>query len=176
MKNMRKKLLASLLAGMAMVFLMPASALAEEPGAAEEVTYHLKVVHTDGSEVKVPFDQRPEIAYTGNVLKLTAGDMSVEYAEGDMDYFTIVEEEKGQSGINRNLADRNDAGSVITDRAIVYSGGTPGAMVTVVDINGAVVARATLDDRGNAVIPFSPRKGQIYVVNSGKTTFKIIKK
>lgn len=175
MRNMRKKLLASLLAGMAVLFLMPASALAQEPDAAEEVTYHLKVVHTDGSEVKVPFDQRPEIAYTDNVLKLTAGDMSVEYAEGEMDYFTIVEE-KGQSGINRNLADRNGAASVITDRAIVYSGGTPGAMVTVVGINGAVVARATLDDRGNAVIPFTPQKGQIYVVNSGKTTFKIIKK
>lgn len=172
---MRKKLLASLLAGMAVLFLMPASALAQEPDAAEEVTYHLKVVHTDGSEVKVPFDQRPEIAYTGNVLKLTAGDMSVEYAEGEMDYFTIVEE-KGQSGINRNLADRNGAASVITDRAIVYSGGTPGAMVTVVGINGVVVARATLDDGGNAVIPFTPQKGQIYVVNSGKTTFKIIKK
>ena len=160
---------------MAVLFLMPASALAQEPDAAEEVTYHLKVVHTDGSEVKVPFDQRPEIAYTGNVLKLTAGDMSVEYAEGEMDYFTIVEE-KGQSGINRNLADRNGAASVITDRAIVYSGGTPGAMVTVVGINGVVVARATLDDGGNAVIPFTPQKGQIYVVNSGKTTFKIIKK
>lgn len=172
---MRKKLLASLLAGMAVLFLMPTAVHAEEPDAAEEVTYHLKVVHTDGSEVKVPFDQRPEIAYTGNVLKLTAGDMSVEYAEGEMDYFTIVEE-KGQSGINRNLADRNGAASVITDRAIVYSGGTPGAMVTVVGINGAVVARATLDDRGNAVIPFTPQKGQIYVVNSGKTTFKIIKK
>lgn len=172
---MRKKLLASLLAGMGMLFLMAASALAQEPDAAEEVTYHLKVVHTDGSEVKVPFDQRPEIAYTGNVLKLTAGDMSVEYAEGDMDYFTIVEE-TGQSGIIRNPADRNGAASVITDRAIVYSGGTPGAMVTVVGINGAVVARATLDDRGNAVIPFTPQKGQIYVVNSGKTTFKIIKK
>jgi hypothetical protein len=175
MRNMRKKLLASLLAGMAVLFLMPTAVHAEEPDAAEEVTYHLKVVHTDGSEVKVPFDQRPEIAYTGNVLKLTAGDMSVEYAEGEMDYFTIVEE-KGQSGINRNLADRNGAASVITDRAIVYSGGTPGAMVTVVGINGAVVARATLDDRGNAVIPFTPQKGQIYVVNSGKTTFKIIKK
>lgn len=175
MRNMRKKLLASLLAGMAVLFLMPTAVHAEEPDAAEEVTYHLKVVHTDGSEVKVPFDQRPEIAYTGNVLKLTAGDMSVEYAEGEMDYFTIVEE-KGQSGINRNLADRNGAASVITDRAIVYSGGTPGAMVTVVGINGAVVARATLDDGGNAVIPFTPQKGQIYVVNSGKTTFKIIKK
>lgn len=175
MRNMRKKLLASLLAGMAVLFLMPTAVHAEEPDAAEEVTYHLKVVHTDGSEVKVPFDQRPEIAYTGNVLKLTAGDMSVEYAEGEMDYFTIVEE-KGQSGINRNLADRNGAASVITDRAIVYSGGTPGAMVTVVGINGVVVARATLDDGGNAVIPFTPQKGQIYVVNSGKTTFKIIKK
>ena len=58
---MRKKLLASLLAGMTMLFLMPASVLAQEPDAAEEVTYHLKVVHTDGSEVKVPFARSPGI-------------------------------------------------------------------------------------------------------------------
>lgn len=172
---MRKNLLASLLAGAAMLCIMPASAIADEPEAPLEVTYHLKVVRTDGSEVKVPFDKRPEITYTGTLLKLTAGDMTVEYPEGDMDYFTIVEE-KGQGGIDRNTMDNNGAGSVISDRAIIYSGGVPGAAVTVVGINGAIVARATLDDEGNAVIPFSPQKGQIYVVNSGKTTFKIIKK
>lgn len=158
-----------------MLCIMPASAIADEPEAPLEVTYHLKVVRTDGSEVKVPFDKRPEITYTGTLLKLTAGDMTVEYPEGDMDYFTIVEE-KVQGGIDRNTMDNNGAGSVISDRAIIYSGGVPGATVTVVGINGAIVARATLDDEGNAVIPFSPQNGQIYVVNSGKTTFKIIKK
>lgn len=172
---MKKNLLAGLFASVAMLCCAPTAAFAEEPESEAQTVFMLKVVHTDGSEVKVPFSNRPEIVHTGTALKLTSTDLEMEYADGELDHFTIVEEAPG-SGIGQTAADHTNASTVISANSIVYTGGTPGATVTVVAIDGTIVAKATLDADGAAVISFAPAKGGIYVINSGKTTFKIIKK
>lgn len=173
-KNMKKNLLAGLFASVAMLCCAPTAAFAEEAESEAQTVFMLKVVHTDGSEVKVPFSNRPEIVHTGTALKLTSTDLEMEYADGELDHFTVIEEKA--SGIAPTIADQSNARTIISDTNIIYTGGTPGAMVTVVAINGQIITKATLDADGSAVIPFAPEKGCIYVINSGKTTFKILKK
>lgn len=140
-----------------------------------EVTYHLQVIHADGSEVKVPFADKPEIIHTGSSLKLTSSELEMEYPEGTLSYFTIVTQ-SGPNGINETTIIPGKEKTLITDSSITYTGGSPGATVTIAHINGTIVAQGTLDSDGAAIIPFAPEKGGIYVINSGKTTFKIIKK
>lgn len=172
---MKQKLLASLLAGTAMMICMPSASYAEDPDSGAETVFHLKVVHTDGSEVCVPFAERPALTCSGTTLVLVSSTMELEYPEGTLDHFTISTE-TSQGGDAPMITDDMKATATISGEKIIFSGGVPGALLTVAGIDGTTMATATLDAGGNASISVPLRKGGIYVINSGKTTFKIIKK
>jgi len=148
---------------------------AQEADSDSPLTYYLRMVGMNGVEVTVPFSERPEIRHENDVLMLVSDNVNLEYPDGALDYFDITTE-RSQSNVSDISSDASAARSVITNGNIYFSGGTPGASVTVVSIDGSLFASGHLDNDGSAVIPFEPQNSGIYVINSGNTTFKIIKK
>lgn len=140
-----------------------------------ELTYYLRMVGTNGSEVTVPFSEKPEIRYINEALVLMSEEINMEYPNGTLEYFDITTE-RAQSGLYSVFEDNFSAHGMITDKSIIFTGGIPGDRLTVVAIDGTVLLSARLDEDGNASIPFMQEKKGIYVINSGNTTFKIIKK
>lgn len=153
-------------------------ASAQEPAVQDpdgEGILHLVVYHKDGSEVAVPFHHKPVMTCSGTTITLTSPDMELEYAEGALSHFTI-ESRREQSVIRMPGASLSTAHATLGRDGILYSGGIPGAKVTVMTADGRMVSTSLLDAEGTAFIPLALEKGAILIVNSGKTSFKIIRK
>lgn len=172
---MKQNLLASIFAGAAMLLCPPVGAMANDADSDSQLTYYLRMVNVDGTEVIVPFSEKPVITHYNNALVLISDEIDMEYPDGTLEFFDITTERMPDS-VSSLQKETSAASGLITDNSIVFTGGTPGAMLTVVSVDGTLIASAHLDKEGRAVIPFAPQKGDIYVINSGKTTFKIIKK
>lgn len=172
---MKHNLLAGVLAGAALLFCPTVGALANDTDSDSQLTYYLRMVDKDGLEMIVPFSENPEISHQDNALVLSSDKTYMEFPDGTLEYFDITTEKPANDVYK--LADESvrARGGFVGDN-ICFTGGTPGAPLSVVTIDGSVVISTCLDNEGNAVVPFAPIKGGIYVINSGKTTFKIIKK
>lgn len=171
--TMRKQLLANLCAVLALLGGSSAVANAEDAGKAG-VNYLVEVVHTDGSTVRVPFEHNPVFSHTGSALKLTSVEFEMEYEEGVLDHFKVVTEDT--TGIDRNAVAANTVKPLFTRDGVSFSGATPGDAVVAVALDGTVLARTHVDAEGNAAISLAGANAGVYVIKTGKTTFKIIKK
>lgn len=172
---MKQNLRNGFIVGMAMCLCPALGVMAEDADSDSQTIYYLRVVNTDGSQVCVPFSEKPEIQYSNNAIVLTSEEINMEYPDGTLDFFDITTENTLGS-VCRLSTDASLAKGLISDGDIVFTNGTPGAALTVVALDGSVVATARLDNDGNARLPFSPQKSGVYVIKSGNSTFKLIKK
>lgn len=187
---MIKQLLIGLGISVAACGITAATANAEETGNAEEMVYLLVVKHTNGSEIKVPFSENPELTYVGGVLKLTSSEKEMEYASGEFAEMAIekgkVEDPKGPED-PEDPKDPDDPGSVkgvnnsvsaphINGDQISFSGLTAGSVVSVIDMSGAELGRAIADSEGNASLDMRSNEKGAYVIKTENSTFKLLKK
>lgn len=171
---MKKLLPIRLFAGAMLLCGVSLTALAENVSSEAEENYYLQIVETDGGELTIPFSERPEISYRDNALVLVSETMDIEYPDGTLDYFTITTTPAESGVILHEQTER--AVFRISGDAVYISNAKPGREITVASTNGIILAIGKADANGEAILSVPSQRGGIYLVNTGSSTFKYIKK
>lgn len=134
------------------------------------------VVHQrDGKVAKFLFTEKPVVTYSGSDLLLTTSQTSVQYPiymlqkiAFDVDGGTVssVEDVTTDPAAQTLFAFR--------DGMLTISGGQPGGIVTLYDMKGMKVGQYRLDAQGRVTIPLRNLRKDIYIVNDGHRSFKIL--
>ena len=174
---MRKTLPARIAIAAALLFAGSVSVVAQDATSSDgALVYHLLVAHKDGSQVKVAFKHRPELRHDGTAIQLTSQELDMTYPDGTLDYFKIIAEPAVPSGIVAPVSGAPAARPVLTSDGVSVSGAQPGDYVTVYTVDGKIAGSAVVDPQGSAEVSLSHYATGIYIIKSGNTTFKMIKK
>lgn len=174
---MAKRLLAKLFIASALVgsFQTVKAQDADSEETTGKLVYHLLVVHKDGSEVKVPFEENPQFYHDGTSLQLSSDSQSIEYPTGSLDHFKILAEKSGDSGVGQVSA-IDTTKPAVDGGNVTVSNGKAGDRLVVVTVDGKTVAAATVGESGEAAVSIEALAPGIYIIQSGKTAFKYLKK
>lgn len=160
-----KKYIVSLLA----VFAMGLTASAQHI----DKHYTMHVTSVGGSTVDFEFDNEPVMTFNGGEMTISsAADADVKFQMDNVVSVTF-------SGVAAGIATVKDGGSKInvsvSDGKIVVSGMAANAKVSVYDVGGALVANATSDANGQAVVNISNLGKGVFVVSTPANSFKFTK-
>lgn len=171
---MAKHLLLRLFAVMLATTGCGASVVSAQDTNQQQKTYCLQVIHTDGSELLIPFSQNPQFRHNGQALTLTSADLELEYPEGTLDRFKIVEQ-SGSNSVHPVFGMASAASLDMNGEMLLISNAAACASLTVCTTDGRIVAKATTDAEGSASVSL-PASAGVYIISIDKTTFKILKK
>lgn len=173
---MKQPLLPGILLGAALAISPAFSAAAQDSGQEQEPTFYLKIVDVSGTELFVPFADKPEIVYVDDALLLTYAEDSIEYPDGTLDYFTITDEMPPQSGVAGLAAGFQKVSVNLLPGSMLFTKGTPGAGITACTTDGRLLGTATFNSDGEAILRVAPAKGETIIVKADKSSFKLIRK
>lgn len=125
----------------------------------------------DGKNVTYALADNPCVVTDGNVVKLTAKGVSVEYPLGNVEKFFLCSE---LSSI-KSLTVENGTFSQ-TASGLSLSGFTAGAVVKIISVNGSTVKNLAIAPNGQLVISLDQYPTGVYIVKVEGETFKFIKR
>ena len=142
------------------------------------------VVHTTGGHVDgYAFADRPEVRISGQLFNVTAAGRTVAYPAASIDRFTIDDHYMAQGvatsmdAPRENMPVADDSPRLhLTPGTVNLSGLRPGSIVRVSDVSGRLAITTTADADGSLSFSTEPLRPGVYVVSTGKATFKILKK
>lgn len=172
-----RKVLPIRIATVALLLAGCATVAAQDNNSSEErLSYYLMIAQKDGSQVKVAFKHHPEFRHDGAALQLTSQGLDISYPDGTLDYFKIIAETDTPTGIYSPSTNSKDARPLMTTDGVCVAGAQPGDYLYVYTLDGKIVGNAVVDPEGSAEVSLSRYGAGTYIIKSGNTTFKMIKK
>ena len=168
---MKKLLLCSIALAL---FLSPTMVAHSESATGKSYSF---VVHTrSGEKHTYPVGDNPVLTHDGKSVVITSSDLTMEYAPGTVDRFEM--EATGNSTSSIGIADKVQNGAALEQGAstLLVSGARHGDAVYVYSVSGAMVASSKISADGTASLSTEGLAKGVYVVKTGSTNFKIIKK
>lgn len=145
--------------------------------------YWLVVHTTSGQADGYAFADRPEVRISGQLFNVSAASRTVAYPAANIERFTIDDHYTAQGVATSMDAPRENIPVVddsprlhLTPGTVNLSGLRPGSIVRVSDVSGRLAITTTADADGSLSISTEPLRPGVYVVSTGKATFKILKK
>lgn len=157
--HMKKKSLPILMLALSM--LAPMAAQAEDG---------VLIQQQSGECVGYAFSSNPKISFTSTELIMEAGDVKVSYA---------LEGLKIKFGTLPSAIQNIDGADVkfrLTGSQIVATGLAKGQPLTVSTLNGMQVGKTKAATDGQATLSLQGLKQGVYIIHTGKTTYKFTKK
>lgn len=135
------------------------------------LTMHLK----DGNTVGITFNREPTIKMEDGIVKFQSTTSSAEYAAGDIERFTV--DKGGVYTLIRLIPiDKGDISWQGDGQNLLLVSGKPGQTVQVTAIDGTVIATQHTGEDGHLQLSFDRYPAGMYIVKTGKVSFKIIRK
>ncbi len=131
------------------------------------------IVHLhNGKTVKYILEQTPVVTFVEDKLHIESTAVKDDHKLSDVDKFTFDK-------VSTSLEDLTAGDYLIsvTDNRVLLQGFTPGSSVTLTDVQGRTVTRATVSTTGEATVDMAELVAGVYVVATadGKT-FRVLKK
>lgn len=141
-----------------------------------DVPTHFILCLNDGAQITFLLEHSPKVVNGDGVITVVDKDVTIEYPfEAVHKYLMGVE---GSTGIDNVSVSKDIAVGEFDNQAgnVILSGFGAAVPVTVTDINGMVVYKASTDADGYLVIAMSQQPSGIYIVKVQNRTFKFIKR
>lgn len=140
------------------------------PAVAEEVGNAVLIHEVSGNTVEYLFSESPVATFDGDDLVMTAAGEAVRYPMANVERITLritdmsrVEEIDGLVSIR------------VSSALLEINGMTPGAEVSVIDLNGIRLAGGIADASGRFSADLSGLGSGVYMVVTKERTFKFVK-
>lgn len=141
-------------------------------GAAEETLPTLEVWTKGGEQITYVLNDRPVVSWSDTDVVITTADLTVSYPLSELWKFTFGM----QANAAAALCQETDGQMQMQDGLLRLSGFPANMPIAVYSLDGHVAATATTLTDGTATIRIHTLATGIYVVKTGSTTHKIIKK
>ena len=141
-------------------------------GETTEIVYYFVASLTDGSQLSIPFSERPVLTCQDSDLQLTTTKMEMELPHGSVKEFTLDKKE-----VATGVEDLHIKGEMErTGNEFLFTNCRTGSMVSIFDRNGRRVAAQRVDKNGQCQISLQNQPDGVYIVKSESITCKILKK
>lgn len=138
---------------------------------ADELKDHLVVHKQSGAKVYYVLEDTPVVTFNSNKLHVESKSVSDDHNLSDVDKFTF------EKTTSLSEIAKGDQRITIKDNYVMLEGFTPGAVVTLNDMQGRVLVSTVVSDNGDATIYTTDIPTGVYVVStSDGKTFKLYKK
>lgn len=138
---------------------------------------HFILTLNDGSRVAFLLDDNPKIINYTDKISIMCKDLTIEYPLTDIHKYTMGTDDDADitTAIEDGISDSE--GSISSHSgAIILTGFTPGAKVTIVNINGMVLFDSEINVNGQLLVNIGNLQEGIYIVKAKSQTFKFIKR
>lgn len=122
-------------------------------------------------------DERPEVKLDETVFTLMMGSTRVDYVAADVARFTL--QDAAVSDPETGIAQPQQVQSSrphFNNGILTIEDAEPNMPVNVYDTAGHLVLNQSADARGNLLLPLTPLRAGVYIISTGKITFKIQKR
>ncbi len=126
-------------------------------------------------------EEYPEVKLGTEVFTLTSSQSTVEYAAADVLRFTLndtsVDDPETEIAIGiENTRDQSEQAPSFREGTLTVQGLAPGAMVGVYNLSGVMVLSSKANWDGKLSLSLDSLPSGVYIVKTGKTTYKYYKK
>lgn len=128
----------------------------------------------NGEKVAFLTSEKPEFQLHSDTLTVISMRVKADFLMADIDKFSLEESE--ETGIRLTKGLDGKAETQFTDGAIVITNAHPGEQVTVVSLNGIVVASPTIGNDGKMRIDLTSLGAGTYIIQIGQTSIKFHKR
>lgn len=164
-----------ILRNISFVLFLAFSHIAFGQDAVAEEHYSLNIHLKSGDTFGIAFSQKPTIKMDGSSVIFSSDIASAEYPASAIDHFTI---DKGDIYTLIHLIPKDEESISWQDERqnILLVNGNPGQLVQVLSIEGNTVATQHIGKDRRLLLSLDNYPTGIYIVTTGKSSFKIIRK
>lgn len=164
-----------ILRNMSLVLFMAFCHIAFGQDAVAEEHYSLNIHLKSGDSFGIAFSQKPTIKMDGTFVIFSSDIASAEYPASAIDHFTV---DKGDIYTLIHFIPKDEESISWQDERqnILLVNGNPGQLVQILSIDGTTVATQNIGKDRRLLLSFDSYPAGIYIVSTGKSSFKIIRK
>ena len=126
-----------------------------------------------GKKMEFRLDDHPKFVFDGQIVKLTADGVQVEFAPLDLMKLTMGQVPNVSSGIEKHTSTQNDI--KVEAGFIRLNGFNASDVVTVHSSNGVKMAEYRVWSDGSFVIPISSLPSGMSIITTNKQSIKVIR-
>ena len=134
---------------------------------------YLAIQQKDGQEFSFGFEDKPVITYTDTDLVLKTANTDVQYPLASLSKFTFTDLATSADAVRDDIQNPTFD---MDDYEISITGSKAGINVSVISSDGKTIGTYKTGQDGGVKISIADLPQGLYIINSGKLTFKVLKK
>ena len=124
----------------------------------------------DGTQVAYALAEKPKVTFTETDLVITANGVEVNYSLENMTRFTY------EYNTVTNITNLQTDGSSFYGESLLFPDLKANSSVSVYALNGTLILKKTVRQKGEYAFPLSNLNAGVYMVNVNGLTYKIVKR